>query len=159
MPPSTVPTKLNNVEGLGEHAAQDVDEGEETGDVGARVADGDAHDVRGEPEIGVEHGTHHFHGVAFQCEVMRDDEGDETDDGRDDEADAVLVEFFQNQTKQHRAPADKDGGGIKIRHGRPAFQHHAINEADGVDDKRQPYEPHGGAAQRFGQIEPRENGE
>ena len=46
---------------------------------------------------------------AFEREVVRDDKRDEADARRDVRADAVLVKFFQNQSQQHCAPADKDG--------------------------------------------------
>ena len=74
-------------------------------------------------------------------------------------ADAVLVKFFQNQSQHDRAPADEDGGGIEIGHRRPAFQHHAINQARRVNQKRQPDQPDGRTAQSFRQIEPRKNRE
>ena len=67
------------VQGPGEHTAHDVDERESASNECARVTQRHHDNVRGEPEIGVQHRPHHFHRVAAQSKVVGDDEGDETD--------------------------------------------------------------------------------
>ena len=62
-----------------EYAAHDVNERQGSSDERASVTQCHDHDVRGEPEIGVQHGAHHFHCIASQREVVSDDERDKTD--------------------------------------------------------------------------------
>ena len=59
------------------------------------------------------------------------------DERRHHAADAVAINFFQDHAQNDRAPADEDGRGIEIGHRRPAFQIHAEDQAEGVDDTRQ----------------------
>ena len=113
-----------------------------------RVPERDGDDVGGEPEVGVEHGAHHLHRVAAEGEVVRDDLGDEADGGGHDEADAVAVDPFENDPEHHRAPADEDGRGIEVGHRRPAFEDHAEDDADGVDDEAQHQQVEAGAVQQ-----------
>ena len=113
-----------------EDAAHDVDEGEESGEESGGVTERDADDVRGQPDVGVQHGAHHFHGVAVHGEMVRDEEGDEAEHRRGRAADAVAVEAFEENAQQDRAPADEDGGGIEIGHGRPPFQIHARDQPE-----------------------------
>ena len=111
------------IERLGEEAANDVDEREEAGEESGGVTERDADDVGREPEIGVEDGAHHFHRVAAQREVMRDEQGDETDHGCGRAADSIAEKTLEENAKQDRAPADEDRGGIEIRDRRPAFEY------------------------------------
>ena len=68
---------------------------------------------------------------------MGDQERDKSDRCRRDDADAVAMKAFEDQAQQHRAPTDEYGRRIKIGHGRPTLQHHAKNQAGGMDDKGQ----------------------
>ena len=106
----------------------------------------------GEPEVGVEYGAHHFHGVAAEREVVGNEQGDEASQTRHGAAEADFVNAFQYQTQPAGAPADEDGGGVKVCHRWPAFQHHAVDQPEGVDDKRQRDEIKRGAAQGLGQV-------
>ena len=86
-----------------------------------------------EPEVGVEDGDEHLHGVAIKGEVVGDDEGDEADGAGDDGADAVFVNALKEDAEEDGAPADKDGGGVEVGDGWAAFEDHAEDEAGGVD--------------------------
>ncbi len=105
--------------------------------------------MRGEPEVGVEHGAHHFHRIAGKRKVMGDDEGDKSNHAGDNQADGIFPESFQNQSKDAGAPADEDGRGIKIGHGRPAFEQHPEEEAAGVNGQSHQHNGHRGAPQPF----------
>ncbi len=59
-------------------AESDVNDREETGDEGGGVTERDDNDMGREPEIGIEHGAHHFHCVAAEGEVVGDQQCDET---------------------------------------------------------------------------------
>ena len=63
-------------------------------------------------------------------------------------ADAVAKDSLENQRDDHRAPADEDGGGIKIRDRRAFLQIHARNQPEGVDDEREQEQIKRGAIQR-----------
>ena len=91
--------------------------------------------MRGEPTIGVEHGAHHFHGVAVHREMMRDEQSNKADDGSGRAPDPVAEEAFEKNAEQHGTPADEDGGGIEIRHRWPPFQIHAGDQARRMNDK------------------------
>ncbi len=60
----------------------------------AGVAGGDGHDVRRQPEVRVEHGAHHLHGVAVDGKILCDDERDEAHARRSHRTDSVTVDFF-----------------------------------------------------------------
>ena len=49
---------------ISEGAADQIDGGDGAGEEGGRVAEGDDDDMGGEPEIRIEHGAHHFQGIA-----------------------------------------------------------------------------------------------
>ena len=70
-------------------------------------------------------------------------------------ADAVAEKALEKNPQQHRAPADEDRGGIKIRHRRPAFQIHPRDQARGVHDERQHEQREGVAPERFRPDQPR----
>ena len=72
---------------------------------------------------------------------------------RHDAADAVAINFFQDHAQNHGAPADENGGGIKIGHRRPAFKIHAEHEAEGVNEPGQDDEIKRRAPQQVGDIE------
>ncbi len=54
------------IEGSGEEAAQDINQGQKARQKGGRISDRYHHDMGAEPEVGIEHCAHHFHGVAAQ---------------------------------------------------------------------------------------------
>ena len=57
-----------------ENAAHDVDDREHSGEKHGGVTGRDRDHVRGEPDVGVEHGLQHFERVAAAGEMMRDDQ-------------------------------------------------------------------------------------
>ena len=91
-----------------EDAAHDVDDGKHTGEKHGGVTGGDRDDVRGQPDVGVEHGLQHFQGVAAAGEMMRDDQGHKTNRARARRADAVSENSFKYQRDNDRAPADEN---------------------------------------------------
>ena len=56
----------------GEHATDDVNDGEHPGEKHGGITGRDRDDVRGEPDIGVEHGLQHLQCVTAAGEMMRD---------------------------------------------------------------------------------------
>ena len=136
----------------GEHAEEDVENRQQAGGEGRGVAQGDHDDVRGQPEVGVQHGAQHLHRIAAQGEVMGDHQRDEAGQRGDDAADADPVDPLQDQPQHHRPPADEDGRGVEVGHRRAAFQHHAEDQAEGVDQPGQDDQVKRRAAQRFRQI-------
>jgi hypothetical protein len=49
-----------------------------------------------EPEVGVEDGTHHFHRVARERQMMSDEEAEKFADAGDDNADRILPEALED---------------------------------------------------------------
>jgi hypothetical protein len=96
--------------------------------------------VRGEPEVGVEHRAQHFHRIAAQGKVMRDHQRHEAGQRADDAANSEAVDLLQHQAQHHGPPADKYGRGVKVRHGGAAFQRHAEDQAEGVDQPSQDHQ-------------------
>ena len=58
----------------GEHAANDVNNREHPGEEHGRITGRDRDHVRGQPDVGVEHGLQHFERVAAAGEMMCDDQ-------------------------------------------------------------------------------------
>ena len=83
---------------------------------------------------------------------MGDQQGDEAGQRGDEAADADPVDLLQDQPQHHRPPADEDGRGVKVGHRRAAFQHHAEDQAEGVDQPGQDDQVERRAAQRFGEM-------
>ena len=127
MPPRTVPTKLNSVakqidavsharERIGslffqrarEDAAHDVNDGEHAGEKHGGVTGRDRDDVRGQPDVGIEHRLQHFEGVAAAGEMMGDDQRDKTNCARASRADAVSENALEYQRDDDRAPANEN---------------------------------------------------
>jgi hypothetical protein len=77
----------------GEEAAHDVNNGQQSRHKHRRIAGRHHHDVGGQPQVGVQHGLQHFHGIAVERQVMGDDQSDEADESRHDQADGALVNF------------------------------------------------------------------
>ena len=121
----------------GEDAADDINDREHSGEEHGRITGGDRDHVRGQPDVGVEHGLQHFEGVAAAGEMMRDDQRDETNRARAGRADAVPKNSLEDQRHDDRAPADENGGRIKIRDRRPFLQIHPRDQAEGVNGKRE----------------------
>ncbi|MFM1944286.1 MAG: hypothetical protein RI897_3268 [Verrucomicrobiota bacterium] len=71
---------LFGAEHAGEGAEDEEEDAEEAGEEHGGVADRDCDHVGGEPEVTIEHGAHHFHGIATYSEVMGDDERGEADE-------------------------------------------------------------------------------
>jgi hypothetical protein len=147
------------VQRAGEDAAEDVDEGQETGEKGGGVADGDDHHMRRQPEVRVEHRAHHLERVAGEREVVGDQEGGEADEPARHAADAVAEEFLQEEAEQDGAPADEQGRGVKVRDRRPALKPHAGEDADGGRDPGERQQPEGGAGEFLRPLEPGDDGE
>ena len=82
-----------------ENAQDDVEDGQQPGEESGGVTESDDDDVRGEPEIGVEHSTHHFHRVAAQGKVMGDEQRHEAGQGSDETADAEPVNALDDQSE------------------------------------------------------------
>ena len=80
--------------------------------------------------FGIEHGLQHLQGVAASGEVMRDDQRDESNRARAGSAYPIAKNSLEHQAYNYRAPADEDGGRIKIGDGRPFLQIHPRNEAE-----------------------------
>ena len=87
-------------QGAGEETAHDVNDGQQPGHKHRGVAQGDHDDVGGEPQVGVQHGLEHFHGVAAQGQVMGNDQGGKADESRHDQAQAALEDSFQDDAKE-----------------------------------------------------------
>ena len=150
---------MRRVERAGEDAAHDVNDREHPGQERGGVADRDRDDVRGEPEVRVEHRLQHLHRVAASGEMMRDDEGDEPDRAGAGCADAVAKDSLENERDDDRAPADEDGGRIEIRHRRAFLEIHPGDQTEGVDREREEQEIKGGAIERPRPTQPRTAGE
>ena len=54
------------IEGGSKHSARDVNKPEKSGHESTGIAGGDGDDMGGEPEISIEYGTHHLHGVGIR---------------------------------------------------------------------------------------------
>ena len=135
-----------------EHAEEDVENRQQARREGRGIAQRDHDDVRGEPEIGVQHGAQHLHRIAAQGEVMGNHQRDEAGQRGDDAADADPVDPLQDQPQHHRPPANEDGRGVEVGHRRAAFQRHAEDQAEGVDQPGQNHQVERRAAQRFRQV-------
>ena len=68
----------------GEHPSTMIDNAQEAGDEGRGIAEGDAGDVGGEPEIGVQHRLHHLQRVAGGRQVVGDQQRQAAGDRGDD---------------------------------------------------------------------------
>ena len=130
------------------------------GHVRGGVAEVDRDDVRGEPELRIEHGLQHDERVAVEREVVGDEQREEADDRGDDVAQAEL-----RRSIRRRAPAARTAQPMKmaveykIRHRRPAGDVNAGNERERVQDEREPQQPDRCAAQRLRPADPREDAE
>ena len=94
---------------------------QEPGDERGRVADGDDHHMRRKPEVGVEHGLQHLHGVATQRKAVCDKQGHEPNRAGHDVTDTVPVDAFKDQAKNHCTPTDEHRRRVQVRHRRPAL--------------------------------------
>src|SRR3954466_4357163 len=104
--------------------------------------------MRREPDVGVEASLQHLEGVAAAREMMRDDERDETDRAGAGCPDSVTENAFENQGDDHGAPADKNGGRIKIRDRRALLEIHPRDQPERVDRERKEKEVERRAIQR-----------
>ena len=87
----------------------------------------------GQPEIGIQNGAHHFHGVAVQCQVLGNDQSDKPHPCRDHRPNTIFMKFFEDEPENYRSPTDKNRGGIEIGNRGTTLQDNTINEAGGVD--------------------------
>ena len=71
-----------------------------------------------------------------------------------DIADAVPVDTFKDQSKDHRAPANEHRRGVQVRHRRPALEPHAENQPGRVHHRRKGDEVVGGLVRPLGQRQP-----
>ena len=113
-----------------------------------RVAQVDGDHVRRQPELRIEHGLQHDERVAVEREEIGHEQREETDDRRDDVAQAEPVNRFEHERQQHASPADEDGRRVQIRDWRPAGDVNAGDQGERVQRKREPQQPDRRAAQR-----------
>src|SRR5260370_937630 len=92
------------------------------------------------------------HLVAAKCKMWRYQHRHKTRKSGDDVANAKPVNAFQNDSEKRRAPADKNGRGVKIGNRRPAFEDHPENKAKRVKAPGQDDYVKSRAPQRFRRI-------
>ena len=129
------------------------------GDVRGRVAQVDRDDVRGQPELRIEHGLQHDERVAVERQVVGHEQREEADHRGDDVAQAQPVDRFEHERQQHAGPADEDGGRVQIRDRRPAGNVNAGDERERVQREREPQQPDRGPPQRLRPADPRQDAE
>ena len=110
--------------------------------------------MRRKPEVGVEHGLQHLHGVATQRKAVCDKQGHEPNRAGHDVADAVPVDAFKDQAKNHCAPTDEHRRRVKVCHRRPALEPHAENQPGGMYHRRKRDEVVGGLVRPLGKRQP-----
>ena len=93
------------------------------------------HHVGGQPEVGIQHGPHHLHGVPLHGQVVGDDQRGEPRRGRHRGAEALPVHAFQHQSQDHRRPADEHRRGIQVGDRRPALEEDARDQAHRVHQR------------------------
>jgi len=119
-------------EQAGKDAQADIDHRQHAGQEHGGIPGGDGDNVGGQPDVAIEHGGHHFEGIAVGTQMVGDDEGDEADHAGTGGTYAITEQALQHHPDEHRAPTDKDGGGIQIGDRRTALQIHAREHAEGM---------------------------
>ncbi len=98
-----------------------------------RVAERDKHNVRGQPELRVEHGLQNGKGVTIAGEQIRDPKCSRAESARNQVSNAELEQDFEHQPSNYAAPADEDRRRIQVRHRRTTGDVDAGSQCERVD--------------------------
>ena len=89
--------------------------------------------MRGQPEVGVEHGLQHFKGVATGTQKLGDEQRQKSRNRGNGVAGSALVEKFNHHAEPCASPANEYSGGIKVGNGRPSLQVHTHEQSNCVN--------------------------